>query len=67
MQPTLPTPRGELIMAGASSVRLDMDLRAGRTVAAYRGVYVAAGRANGLLQRATAALRTHRPPAVMQE
>ena len=47
------------------SVRLDMDLRAGRSVALYRGVYVGAEQATGFLQRVVGALRTQRAPVAV--
>src|SRR3954451_16257598 len=64
VQPAVPRQRRDLVVSGAGATRLDMDLRAGRSVALYRGVYVAAGHANGLLVRVTAAVRTQGSLAV---
>jgi len=64
VQPPVPRQRRDLVDSGAGATRLDMDLRAGRSVALYRGVYVAAGHANGLLVRVTAAVRTQGSLAV---
>src|SRR3982751_6776605 len=64
MPPIIPTPRRELLGAGATVGALDVDLRAGRSVSVFRGVHVAAGHDIGRLARVTAALRTQDPCSV---
>jgi len=56
--PLIPTPRRQLIAAGATADRLDADLRSGRSVAAFRGVHVDAAHATGFLSRLRAAAAT---------
>jgi hypothetical protein len=56
--PFIPTPRGELVAAGADPVRLDGDLRTGRVVAPFRGVYVDACLSGSFLVRVRAAIAT---------
>jgi hypothetical protein len=58
MPPNVPTPRRELLGAGATVAALDLDLRSGRSVSVFRGVHVGAGHDIGLLTRVRAALRT---------
>jgi hypothetical protein len=58
MPPNVPTPRRELLGAGATVAALDLDLRSGRSVSVFRGVHVAARHDIGLLTRVRAALRT---------
>jgi hypothetical protein len=52
----LPTSRAALIRSGADAGQLDRNLRAGRTVAVFRGVYVAPTYSLGWLTRVRAAL-----------
>lgn len=54
----MPTPRRELLMAGATVAQLDVDLRAGRTVSVFRGVHAAAGQERAFLSRIRAAAAT---------
>ena len=63
--PAIPTPRRELITAGAVPHRLDSELRSGRSVAIFRGVHVDAAFATGWLSRLQAAIATQGPDAVV--
>lgn len=56
--PLIPTPRSELIAAGANPIRLDGDLRSGRAVAPFRGIYVDANAVGSWLVRVRAAAAT---------
>jgi hypothetical protein len=58
MHPTIPTPRRELLAAGISPAKLDVEMRAGRAVSVFRGVHVRVGHEVGLLARIAAALKT---------
>jgi hypothetical protein len=63
--PLVPTPRRELIAAGAASHQLDSDLRSGRVAAPFRGVHVAATAVASRLVRLRAAVATQAPTAVV--
>jgi len=63
--PLVPTPRRELIAAGAIPHQLDSDLRTGRVSAPFRGVHVAATAAASRLVRLRAAVATQAPTAVI--
>lgn len=63
--PSVPTPRRELLTAGAASHRLDSDLRSGRTQALFRGVHVDTAAAVSWLVRVRAAAATQAPTAVV--
>lgn len=62
--PLIPTPRRELIAAGALPHQLDSELRSGRVQAPFRGVHVAAAAAASWLVRLRAAVATQAPTAV---
>jgi hypothetical protein len=63
--PSIPTPRRELIAAGATSHALDSELRSGRSVAPFRGVHVDAAHAGSWLARVRAATATQAATAVV--
>ena len=65
MQPVVPTSRRVLIAAGATPARLDAELRAGRSIAMFRGVHVAAADQVGWLTRVRAALATQDSRSVL--
>ena len=65
LMPAIPTPRRELIAAGADAAAIDGALRGGRSVAVFRGVHVDAEHARGIFVRLRAALSTQRPGAVV--
>jgi hypothetical protein len=58
MNPLVPTPRRDLLLAGATAGVLRRELRSGRSVAVHRGVHVAAGYDIGFLSRLHAAMAT---------
>ena len=64
MPPLVPTQRRLLVVADIAE-RVDADLRAGRTFAAFRGVHVAAEHAVGFLALVRAALATQGPLALV--
>jgi hypothetical protein len=61
----LPTPRASLIKSGIDDGRVDRDLRAGRSVAPFRGVHVEAAYAEGWLPHVRAALATQSSEALI--
>ena len=61
--PLIPTPRRELLVAGATKAALDNSLRSGRSVAPFRGVHLTAGAATGFTVRVRAAAATQAPTA----
>jgi hypothetical protein len=63
--PLLPTPRRELVAAGADVAAINGDLRAGRTVAVFRGVHVDAAGAAGFVARVRSAAATQDVTAVV--
>ena len=65
MSLVLPTPRAALITAGADGGQVDRDLRAGRSVAPFRGVHVAPAHASGWIAHLHAALATQDADALI--
>jgi hypothetical protein len=63
--PVVPTPRRELLAAGAIDHRLDSGLRSGRVLAPFRGVHVDACAATAWLVRIRAAVATQAPTAMV--
>jgi hypothetical protein len=61
--PLIPSPRRELLAAGATRGELDRDLRSGKTVSLFRGVHAAAGAEAHFTVRVRAAAATQAPTA----
>jgi hypothetical protein len=63
--PLIPTPRSELLAAGAASHQLDTALRSGRSIAPFRGVHLDAANAVGFFARVRSAVATQGALAVV--